>query len=253
LFARREGKTISRLRKIYMARLVGRCGVLLAAAVFYFLNSTQLLPVEPGQFLKKPTLLHALWLVWMGDMIAQLIPAKKNLALGSKKLFVQYFKDSGIKGNAVALKKYVLSTTKAAHGILIIWALLVGALGLCRHQGWIGNRELLMVSILFYVCDLICVLIWCPFRLLLKNRCCTTCRIFNWDHMMMFTPMVWVGSFFSWSLLLVAAVVWVAWELSVFMHPERFFPQSNLALKCENCTDKLCTQYCHKLRRADKN
>lgn len=64
--------------------------------------------------------------------------------------------------------------------------------------------------------------------------------------------MFWVDSFFSRSLLLMAVVVWAAWELSIFMHPERFWPQSNPALKCENCTDKLCAQYCQKLRRGNK-
>lgn len=32
-------------------------------------------------------------------------------------------------------------------------------------------------------------------------------------------------------------------------HPERFWEHSNEALRCSNCTDKLCTQYCQKLRK----
>lgn len=31
-------------------------------------------------------------------------------------------------------------------------------------------------------------------------------------------------------------------------YPERFWDHSNAALQCSECTDKLCTQYCHKLR-----
>ena len=251
----KEGNSISRLRRIYMARLIGRCMALALAVFFYIAVPEQFLPLERGNFFRQGTLLHVLWGVWLMDMAGQLMPAKRNLALGSKKLFVQYFKDAGIKGNAEALKTYIVNTTRAAHKILIMWGLLVGALGICHGKGWLSNRDLLMVSILFYVCDLICVLIWCPFRLMLKNRCCTTCRIFNWDHMMMFTPMIWVNSFYSWSLLAVALVVWGAWELSVLIHPERFSPQSNAALLCQNCTDKLCTQYCQKLRekKGEKN
>jgi len=98
------------------------------------------------------------------------------------------------------------------------------------------------------VCDLICVLIWCPFRLIMKTRCCTTCRIFNWDHLMMFTPMLFVKSFFAASLLAMAIAVWAVWELCVAIYPERFWEGSNDALKCANCTDKLCTQYCRRLR-----
>ena len=36
--------------------------------------------------------------------------------------------------------------------------------------------------------------------------------------------------------------------LCVMIYPERFWEHSNVALQCANCTDKLCTQYCQKLR-----
>ena len=231
-----------------MARFVGRCLILIAAAALFFMAPEQFGVLEGWRFFKSVTLLHVLWIIWVIDMINQLIPAKNNLSLGSKKLFAQYFHPSAVKQDLAALKQYILSTTRAAYRILILWALLTGALGVCRLQGWMNDAALLMTSILFYVCDLICVLFWCPFRLLLKNRCCTTCRIFNWDHVMMFTPLLFVKGFFSYSLIVLSLVVWCAWELSVVLHPERFWWQSNQTLQCANCTDKLCTQYCHKLR-----
>ena len=189
-------------------------------------------------------------------MLLQLLPAKRDIALGSKKLFKQYFTPAHVKHELEALKKYIVSTTRTAYKIMILWVLLIAALGVLHANEIIGHTGLFMVSVLFYVCDLICVLFWCPFRLLLKNRCCTTCRIFNWDHIMMFTPMVYVCGFYAYSLLLMAAVVWVAWELSVLLHPERFWFNSNETLRCSSCTDKLCTQYCQKLRpaaKADRN
>ena len=110
------------------------------------------------------------------------------------------------------------------------------------------DTALLMITMVFYVCDLICVLIWCPFRLIVKAKCCTTCRIFNWDHLMMFSPMLMVSGFFSRTLLLMAIADWLIWELCIMMYPERFWENTNAALRCTNCTDKLCTQYCQKLR-----
>jgi len=231
-----------------MVRLAGRCLIWLAGVWLLIAKPEQLEPLEKGCFFKNFTLLHLLWLVWMADMIAQLRPAKMNLALGSKKLFARYFHPSRLKPDLAALKQYIVSTTKAAYGIFILWGLLIAALGILYSKGILGNRALFMVSLTFYVCDLICVLIWCPFRLMLKNRCCTTCRIFNWDHAMMFTPMLFVNSFFSNTLLAASVIVWLAWELSVLLHPERFWFQSNESLRCANCTDKLCTQYCQKLR-----
>lgn len=233
-----------------MTRLVGRCAVLAVCACLCFLAPDQFEVLDGMAFFRQFSLLHLLWLIWVGDMALQLIPAKRNIALGSKKLFKQYFTPTQVRQDLAALKRYIISTTKTAYKIFILWAALIAALGLLYAKGVIGSVGLFMVSVLFYVCDLICVLIWCPFRLLLKNRCCTTCRIFNWDHIMMFTPMLFVFGFYAYSLIALALVVWAAWELSIILHPERFWFMSNQTLRCENCTDKLCTQYCHKLRPA---
>ena len=43
-------------------------------------------------------------------------------------------------------------------------------------------------------------------------------------------------------------LLWFIWELCVMIYTERFFEMTNAALKCSNCTDKLCTQYCQKCR-----
>jgi len=231
-----------------MTRLAGRCLVLMSALGLYLTGRLNTQPLEGWGFFHSLTAMHLLWGIWLLDMVAQLLPAKKDLALGSKKLFVQYFKPTNIRKNAQALKNYILTTTRMAYKILLLWAMLLAVLGLLHHLDILQDVHLFLVSVLFYVCDLICVLIWCPFRLLLKNRCCTTCRIFNWDHLMMFTPMMFVCSFYSWSLLALSIVVWVVWELSILLHPERFWWQSNENLQCSQCTDKLCTQYCQKLR-----
>ena len=92
-------------------------------------------------------------------------------------------------------------------------------------------------------------LVWCPFRLMMKTRCCTTCRIFNWDHLMMFSPLIFMGGFYAISLVVLAVLAWLIWEICILLYPERFWEITNVALRCSECTDKLCTQYCHKLRQ----
>ena len=238
---------MSRIRQIYMARFAGRCLVFVLCTVLAWAYPAAFQVLEGG-FFQRFSPLHLLWIVWMGDMLLQLIPAKHDLALGSKKLFSQYFKPVREKIDLPAMKRYMVGTTRAAYKIMILWAALIGALGWLYWKGILNALGLFLISAAFYVCDLICVLFWCPFRLLMKNRCCTTCRIFNWDHLMMFTPMVFIGSFYALSLLGMAVIVWAAWELSVLIHPERFWYMSNETLQCSACTDKLCTQYCQKLR-----
>lgn len=243
---------MSRVRKIYFARLVGRCVVLLIAALLWLLKRDSFDVLNGMNFFRRFSIFHLLWALWVIDMLFQLVPVKGYISLGSQKHFLARFRPIAEKINKAALKRHVRATTKAAYKVLLLWAALIAVIGALYFLDVIGKPELLLVSVVFYVCDLICVLIWCPFRLIMGNRCCTTCRIFNWDHLMMFSPIIFVGGFFAISLVALAVVVFVAWEICVIIHPERFWEQTNGALRCSSCTDKLCTQYCRKLKRAEE-
>ena len=239
---------MSRLKKSYIARFVGRIAIFIASVVLFFAYPEQFDVLDGMNFFKSFSLFHILWVIWLFDMICQLIPIKNYIPLGSQKLFSQHFAPIKEKINYAALKKYVHFMAVGAGKIIALWVLLIGAIAVCYYTKIITKEILFLISIAFYVFDLVCVLIWCPFRLILKTRCCTTCRIFNWDHMMMFSPIIFMGGFYAISLFLVAMVVLLVWEISVLMHPERFWENTNDALKCANCTDKLCNQYCRKLR-----
>ena len=239
----------SKLRKAYIARLVGRCIALVIAVVLYFVKPESMEVLYGAEFFKRFSILHIMWAIWVFDMVCQLIPMKKHIPLGSQKLFKEHFKPAREKINYENLKNHIITTTKSAYKVFLIWVAFILVLGVLYFFDILKTEHLFLVSVAFYVCDLICVLIWCPFRLLMKNRCCTTCRIFNWDHMMMFTPMLFVNSFYSVSLMFLAFAVWVLWELSVMLYPERFWDKTNTALRCSECTDKLCTQYCKKIRK----
>ena len=232
-----------------MWRLVGRCLVLVLCATLCFTHPKFFDVLDGMNFWRSFSPLHLLWALWVIDMVLQIIPVKNKVPLGSQKLFANRFKPIRDKINHKSLREYIITTTKAAYKVFIIWCLLIAGIGALYYVGILGKIGLFMISVLFYVCDLICVLIWCPFRLLMKNRCCTTCRIFNWDHLMMFSPIIFMGGFYAISLVIMALVVWLVWELCVILYPERFWDKSNLALKCTECTDKLCTQYCQKLRK----
>ena len=239
---------VSSIRKKYLIRLVCRCLILVWAVALYLTDFESHNILWGFDFFKKFSLLHLLWIVWMLDMLSQLVPAK-NIALGSHKVFLHRFKPVVERISKERIKAHIKTTTQSAYKVMLLWIALIAALGVLHHLKILADAHLFLISVLFYVCDLICVLIWCPFRLIMKNKCCTTCRIFNWDHLMMFTPMLFVKGFFSLSLVVMSVIVWCAWELSVLIYPERFWEKSNAALKCSECTDKLCTQYCQKLRK----
>ena len=239
---------VSKLRKIYILRFIGRIVAFILSVLVFIFKPEYLNVIHGFNFFREFSPLHILWVLWMIDMLQQLIPIRGNVSLGSQKLFRQHFKPIREKINPKALREYIVSTTKSAYLVFILWALCLAILGGVYYTGFLKDEHLFLITALFYVMDLFCVLIWCPFRLNMKNRCCTTCRIFNWDHMMMFTPMLFVCGFYSISLLVMSGVVFLAWELCVLLHPERFWFKTNEALRCSECTDKLCTQYCRKLR-----
>ena len=250
---RKRNNKMSDIRKTYMHRLVIRCVILVLSLLVCIYKPSELSILHGTNFFREFSVFHILWVIWVFDMIQQLMPVKNHISLGSQKLFLSRFKPIKEKINYAALREHVISTTKSAYKIFILWSALLAVLGVLFHFEVIHSSMLFMICVIFYVCDLICVLIWCPFRLIMKNRCCTTCRIFNWDHLMMFSPMLFINSFFSFSLIALAFAAWVVWELCFMMYPERFWEKTNAALACSECTDKLCTQYCQKLRKEPYN
>ena len=240
---------MSETRKRYVFRLICRCIVLVLCFVLYALRPEEFDVLESWNFFRELSWLHLLWLVWAVDTLQQIVPIKNKLPLGSMKLFASRFKPIRDRVNYEALRDYIIATTKSAYKVFLIWCAGLAVVGALYYCGLLGRAELFLISALFYVCDLICVLIWCPFRLIMHNRCCTTCRIFNWDHLMMFSPLIFVPGFFTWSLVLASCAVGAVWEICIFLHPERFWEETNVSLQCAKCTDKLCTQYCRKLRR----
>jgi len=239
---------MSTTRKVYFLRLIGRCIVFILTVLLYVLCPTEFEIIYGVNFFERFSVLHLLWAIWILDMILQLFPIKAHISIGSQKQFPSLFKPIKEKINYSNLKKYITDTAASAKKVMILWMILIFVILLLHITEIISTEIVFLFSVCFYVCDLICVLIWCPFRLMLGTRCCTTCRIYNWDHMMMFTPMMFIISWYCTSLLLLALAIFTVWEACVMIYPERFWEKSNEALKCSECTDKLCTQYCRKLR-----
>lgn len=131
--------------------------------------------------------------------------------------------------------------------VAVFWIVANLAVGFVLVRFGVLNEGTLMVWTLFYfLFDMVCVVLWCPIQLLLmRNRCCTTCQIFNWDAFMAVTPLIFLianlkTAWFVWPLLLLSLVVLVRWELAFARHPERFDERTNASLSCANCKDKLC-------------
>lgn len=157
------------------------------------------------------------------DILKKFFPSGR-LSLGAQKLFAGRYRAADCSALLVAAVWI---------GFNLIFFVLY-------RQGIIGVPELILLTLFYFLSDMICVLYFCPFRLMMHTRCCTTCRIFNWDSMMMCTPLLFIGGIYGWSLAAFAMAVLIHWETLYSRFPERFFECSNESLRCGNCEGNLC-------------
>lgn len=195
-----------------------------------------------------------IWAIYMVEMIMRLFPSNIE-SMGCQKQFKRNYKRKKLIGMVPKeyLKKYDGNYIKARNAwtvserrrgrlvTLIVWIALNGAIYLLFRFNIIDEGILMIIAMMYAVSDMICILFFCPFQTwFMKNRCCARCYIYNWDYIMMFTPLIFVKSFYTWSLVAAALIVLIQWEIRLRITPQRFSPRMNDALSCKNCTEKLC-------------
>lgn len=234
-------KKISKFRKLYIKRLIFRIVIFIITVGIYILNPNEFIVVKGLNFIKKLSPLHILWFIWMLDMILQLCKVPKYWPLGSQKYWGHRYLPDIKKIDKKVIKEHMKKLTNGSTSVAIVWILLVAIIDALYLTNIISYQIVILISTAFYVCDLICVVVWCPFRVFfMHNKCCTTCRIFNWDHAMMFLPLIVIPGLWTYSLLLMSFLILIVWEIACVVYPERFLEKTNCALRCNNCKDRLC-------------
>lgn len=79
-------KNMSEMRTRYAVRLLCRCIVFVLCFVVWLVRPQTYQILQGWNFFKSLSPLHILWVVWVIDMIEQLVPVKAHIALGSTKL-----------------------------------------------------------------------------------------------------------------------------------------------------------------------
>ena len=192
--------------------------------------------------LGKQELLYEMELLWGGIWLAlflgillRFFPSHLESAGAQKQLARNYIP----KGtDPVPYKQSKRSLTV----MLLVWLVPSVVIGVLSVFGVLGRGALLLLTLFLSVLDVMCILFFCPFQTwILKNRCCTTCRIYNWDYAMMLTPLLFVPSFYTYTLYGAALALLIQWEVEHYRHPERFYAQTNACLDCSHCEERLCT------------
>lgn len=182
---------------------------------------------------KEYWLLGIIWFVFVIEMIGRFFPSKTE-SMGCQK---QFFRNYIPTGEC----EPKLQSWKRTLAVLLFWIALNGIIGILYYTGVFDSGILILISIAYSVCDMICILFFCPFQTwIMKNRCCTECRIYNWDFAMMFTPLAFIPNPFTWSLFGLSLLLLLRWEITLRKHPERFSDRTNASLRCKNCEEKLC-------------
>ena len=142
---------MSETRKRYWFRLAGRCVVFALCCLLYALRREEFAVLKGWSFFQEFSVLHLLWLVWAIDTIQQIVPIKKKLPLGSMKLFASRFRPIRDRINYEALHSYIVTTTKAAYKVFLIWCAGLAVIGGLYYSGVLGPAELFLISAAFCV------------------------------------------------------------------------------------------------------
>ncbi len=227
-------KTLTSVYILHYVRLVYRSVLFLLLLVGYILFKIKHADEITTQLENMPWILWLAWTVYVFEMIMRFFP-NRHESPGCQKQFAKNYIKSGETD-------IIIPDNNSTLLIALLWIIFNGIFGALHMAGILDDGFMLLLSGLYSICDIICILFFCPFQSwFMKNKCCSVCRIYNWDYAMMFTPLFFVRRFYSWSLLALSVGLMIRWEISFFRHPEFFSENTNEYLHCSNCTEKLCS------------
>ena len=225
---------LSPISIMHYLKLVGRSAMFLLAAALYVIGKLQ----GGGMFAAyEYSFLHTLYtLIFSAEMMLRLFPSKLE-SMGCQKHFQRnYIPRGGADKRALRRRGLKMITP-----VIIFWLTLNAVIFALYFLGLIDWGFLVLISLAYSVCDMICILFFCPFQSwMMKNKCCGSCRIYNWDFIMMFTPLIFFRHPLSYVLVGLALLLLIRWELGAYLTPERYYEDTNTMLACANCPEHLC-------------
>ena len=229
-------KKLSAISALHYTKLVFRSLLLLLALTLYIVGRARGV-TDPFHFLSGMGWLPlGIAVVFAIEMLFRFFPSPLE-SMGCQKQFARNYRPR----EGELSQRVRLGTHRSTLAVLGAWLLLNGAIAALYFLGVLDEGALLLISLFYSVSDMICILFFCPFQTwFMKNKCCGSCRIYNWDYAMMFTPLILIPNPLAHALFTMAILLLLAWELSILIHPERFSTATNACLSCENCREKLC-------------
>ena len=226
-------KKLSAVSMYHYWRLFYRSLLFVSALVVYIVTKIR----HKGELLQFfesiPFVINIIWFVFVFEMLLRFFPSGIE-SPGSQKQFAKNYIKSGHT-------EITVHDNNATMLVAIVWISFNALFGWLYMLGIFDQGIMILLCLAYSVCDMICILFFCPFQTwFLKNKCCCSCRIYNWDYAMMFTPLFFVKNLYAFSLFAIALLLMLRWEIIFYRHPERFSDKTNEYLRCSNCSEKLC-------------
>ena len=240
----KKKKKISLISKLNYFRLFYRSALMIGCITWYIIARVRGVAFFDRNDVAAMIIVGFITLSFAIEMLERFFPAKTS-SMGSQKQFARNYRPSGET-------KPELMSWKRTLVVFLSWVALNAVFAVLYFTHVIDEGALCIISAFYTISDLICILFFCPFQTwMMKNRCCTTCRIYNWDFAMMFTPLIflvvvkegdnYVPNAFAILLVSMSLLLLLRWEVTYKMHPERFSDKTNLSMRCVNCKEKLCS------------
>lgn len=212
--------------------LLLRTSVLILTSVYYLVEVL----IKGGEFTYSVGIIIALILVWAEFVMQSLLKllGVKIAPLGATKHLKRNYAPTGVDKTPKGDKKKTIA-------IALMWGVAVTFFALGKFIGFLDEGLLILAFLALLTLDGLSVHFFCPFRVfVMKNKCCNTCRIYNWDGLMIASPLYFVHNVFSYILVGLVFILFVWWEIAYRLHPERFFEETNGKLRCSNCKNSTC-------------
>lgn len=148
---RNNSEHMSKTRRIYFLRLIGRISIFIIAILIYIFDTNVFNIADGWNFFNEFSPLHILWMLWICDMVLQLIPVKSHISIGSQKVFESVFKPIKEKVNYNNLKQYIKDTTATAYKVMLIWIMLTALISIL-HMSKIIDPGMMILVATFFMC-----------------------------------------------------------------------------------------------------
>lgn len=215
-------------------KLLIRSIILAITLIITLFDVSALKKIMTTNIIGELKLYNIFWGYLMYEMIVVMIPNLNDYTYSGKLFDRYYVEDSNF--NKERLKKYTKKNYIRAFRALVFWIVLNSAIGYIYFKFNLSSIYMYILFLFYYWSDTFCINVWCPFhKIIVQNKCCNECRIYNWGHIMYLTPLIFIPSFWSYSLVAVGFILFIQWEYLNLIHPERFSPISNKILRCNIC------------------